>query len=272
MGNWLAKLPFGTVFFAALGILTLPIASPAQSQPGQDCRNDQNSNPCVEARLRRVRELYGVRSIEEHRAAGDQVRRVFYAGHSGYDLLLIAFVRPRGGDPIVSVHFPRRRGDGRAEPPLHAALPWTVWQNVLSRSVNFDREPGPPPPRAESRSVCLDGGTYLVETTDPIGSRGEPPTLRRAIEGDCEPGPARHYAMEIRTGCVAAFPLLRASRHQPISRPVLTASGVPHLSRRSDGRGRGVERRRGVPGDFRSSGRGSACPCLHRAVSDRLAR
>jgi hypothetical protein len=180
-------------------------AGSAVAQVDPNCRDDPSGGPCVEARVRRIREPYGVPSIEEHRAAGDQVRRIFYVGSTGYNRLFIAFVRPRGGDPIVSVHFPRRAG-GQAEPPLQTALPWAVWQDVLFRSAYFDRDLAALPSRGGSRSICLDGGTYLVEATDPPLSREEPPTLRRAIGHDCEDGLAKQYAAEVERAALPLFP------------------------------------------------------------------
>lgn len=186
-------------------LLLAPSAASAQPQSAQNCHNDPSSLACVEARVRRIREPYDVRSIEEHRTAGDQVRRVFYTGSNGYDRLLIAFTRPRGGDPFVSVHFPQRAGQ-QAEPPLQAALPWAVWQDVLFRSDYFDRNLTELPSRGGSRSVCLDGGTYLVEATDPALSREDPPTLRSALGHDCQDGLAKHYAAEVERAALPLFP------------------------------------------------------------------
>jgi len=53
-----------------------PSPSAAQAQIERRCRDDSGAERCAEAQQQRMRELYGVRSIEEHRDAGDQVRRI----------------------------------------------------------------------------------------------------------------------------------------------------------------------------------------------------
>ncbi len=191
-------------WLAAIPVLLTPLATAAAQAPprsDQACRGDLNSAACLEARARELREPYRVRSIEEHRAAGDQVRRVYYAGYNK-DLLLIAFVRPNGEDPFVSVHFPRR-GSTEPEPPLRAALPWAVWEDILFRSRYFDRSLMPLP---GGRTLCLHGGTYLVEATDPPRVREESTAPRRALARDCEESLAIQFAAELGRAALPLFP------------------------------------------------------------------
>jgi hypothetical protein len=204
-------LPFSFALVAVILLLMLgPSPRTAHAQTLQDCRNDRNNTRCVEMRLRRILEPYDVRPIEAHRATGDQVRRVFYVDSFGRALLLISFVRARGGIPTVWVNYPRR--ENRPTPaPLTAGVPWVVWQDVLSRSTYFDRGPAPLPSAGEP-SICLDGWTYLVEATDPA------PEGRRAVENACEFGPAARYAAEVERAALPLFPHCArlASRQYPL--------------------------------------------------------
>lgn len=185
-------------------IVLFLVAGPAKTQvtDNRNCRDDRGTDRCAGEQQRAVRALYGVRSIEEHRTAGDQVRRIFYVDGYGSDLLLIAFVRAPGSDPIVRVHFPRREG-GEAPDSLQAAVPWAVWQDILFRSAHFDRELVPLPPPG---GLCMHSWVYTIEATDPARSREEPATQRRAVEDACAQGLARHYAIEVERATLPLFP------------------------------------------------------------------
>lgn len=199
-------------------------ASAAQPQSDCNCREEFASGRCAEARLRRTVEAYGVRSLEAHSDAGDQVRRVFYVDGYGSNLLLISFARAPGRDPAVWVHFPRRERDGARE-PLHANVPWAVWQDVLFRSARFDRDLVPLPPRPEPPAICLHGWSYAVEATDPPRSRGESASLRRAVGDACEPNLVPPYAIEIERMALALFPhcaRLAANQHRNPSTQLAT--------------------------------------------------
>ena len=186
--------------FAAVG------PAVGQATPSAECSDDRGVDRCAEAQQRRVRELYGVPPIEAHRDAGDQVRRVFYVDGSGRDLVLVAFLRSPGRDPVVQVHFPQRSGQARAA-PLEALVPQPVWDEVILRSMHFERSyerrPDEPP------AVCLHSWVYTVESVDRAQGR-LPAEVRRKTEDACEDGPAGSYAMEVPRLALALFPACAA--------------------------------------------------------------
>lgn len=191
-----------------LGLAPPPKARPAVPPPG-DCRDDKGVDRCKAEQQRRVRDLFGVEAIEAHRDAGDQVRRAFYVDGYGRDVVAITFIRPKGGDPSLWVHFPREDDVKRSE-PLRAAVPLDVWESVLRRSDLFDRRlESPPTARSGGDSdeilLCLHSWVYTVEATDPAQGKYRPATLRSRVEDACDDGPAEAYATEL---TIAAVPLL----------------------------------------------------------------
>lgn len=194
------RLPFGAVFLAAM--FALAVASPAtaaQAQNDPNCRGDRSSGACLEALSRGKSELYGVRTLEAHRTAGDQVRRIFYDDGYGDDLILIAFVRAPGANSVLSVHFPRLR-DGRLREPLTVALSREAWRAALLRQADFTSTP----PARDPSILCMHGWTYLIEAADPV--RGREAEQRRAIENSCDFGPAARHAAEIERAALPFFP------------------------------------------------------------------
>lgn len=197
---------------AAAMLLSPDQSAPASAQAHEDreCRDDDGVDRCDEARQRRVRDLFGVRSIEEHRDAGDQVRRVFYVDGYGRDLLAIAFVRAAGREPTLSVHFPRVEGEAGPE-PLTAPLPEAVWSEVLARSTHFHRElipeplPQPADPTLQTIEICGHSWLYTAEASDPVSSEDDLPRIRRRTESACEDGLTRAFANEAQR---IALPLL----------------------------------------------------------------
>lgn len=197
-----------TMALTLLGAFLLPAdgsLAQAQSGPGVDCRDDQGVDRCPEAEQRRVRALYGVGSIEEHRTAGDQVRRVFYVDGYGRDMVAISFVRARGRDPMVRIDYPRREGQPRPE-PLAAPVPQAVWDDILGRSRNFERSFAPRPDDDPNViRMCIHPWVYTIEAADPaIGH--QPATSRRKTEDACEGGPGALYAREVERAALALIP------------------------------------------------------------------
>jgi len=176
------------------------------SASSANCRDDQGVDRCAEEQQRRTRELFGVRSIEEHRAAGDQVRRAFYVDGYGGDVALIAFVRSPGNDPTLWVHYPAERA--RRPAPQQVALSEAIWAEVIDRSRNFYRSfiprDGSDP---EFVVVCLHGWVYTIEANDP-----------KSVERGLRPCGARPRA---RARVVPAKPSLRTPSASP-SRNCLT--------------------------------------------------
>ncbi|HYD37767.1 MAG TPA: hypothetical protein VEA60_09150 [Allosphingosinicella sp.] len=132
--------------------------APQSPRIEKECRGDRGLDRCAEAQ-RQLRELYGLKAIEEHHAAEDQVRRAYIIDGYGRDLVAIAFVRTAGSDPTAWIHFPRRPGAAVRE-PLRAPVPKTVWEHVMERSSLFDRTLVPLPRVAEADgtiTICVHG-------------------------------------------------------------------------------------------------------------------
>lgn len=180
-------------------------ATPSAEPIDRNCTDDRGVDRCSPEQQRRVIELFGMRPIEEHAAAGDQVRRAFYVDGYGRDMIAIAFVRAPGRDPTLFVHFPETE-EGRS-PPAEALVPAGVWEEVLDRSVHFDRElVSPPAPKAESGAmvICIHSWVYTVEASDPA-SKDAPSRPRRDVEDACENGLGEAYASAL---AELALPLL----------------------------------------------------------------
>ena len=192
-------------FLAGL-LLALLVAAPASAQPEPDrnCRDDRGEDRCGEAARAAMRALYGVPSIEQHREAGDQVRRAFYVDGYGRDLVLISFIRAPARDPTLWVHFPRGEGEPAPE-PLSAPVPHQLWSEMLDRSENFDREMVPLPRDPEAIHICMHSWVFTVEATDPPNDAVVSVGPRSEVEDGCEDGLAAVYAWELAR---LALPLL----------------------------------------------------------------
>jgi hypothetical protein len=196
------------LWIASLLLVAAPQKAPkadAYPPPG-DCHDDDMVDRCSAGQQRKVRELFGVKSIEAHRDAGDQVRRAFYVDGYGNDVVAISFVRPKSGDPVLWVHFLRQSDGSRAE-PLTAPVPEAIWQDLIRRSSHFDRRlVAPPKVQSESGDItlCMHSWVFTVEATDPAG-KYEPAILRRTTEDACDNGLGEAFATELQR---AAVPLL----------------------------------------------------------------
>lgn len=179
----------------AAASLALLAAAPAsgQNRPDRNCTDDRLVDRCSAEQQRAMRGLYGVPSIEEHSAAGEEVRRIFYVDGYGRDLILIVFVRSPRRDPELRIHYPMREGAPRPE-PLRAAVPQPVWNEVAERGVHFDRSFAPGP--AEEPSICLHSWVFTIEAAEPTRDPRAPVEVRRKVEDACEDGPAKVYARE----------------------------------------------------------------------------
>jgi hypothetical protein len=193
-------------------ILAFAPASGKERPLEKGCRGDRGVDRCADVQ-RRLRELYGVKAIEAHLGADDQVRRAYYVDGNGRDLVHIAFVRAAGRDPTVWVHFPRRPGVAALE-PLQAPVPKAAWDHVLDRSSLFDRTLAPLE-RVQADgfiTICLHGWGYAIEATDPPepGSGSGRPPPRRAIGNSCDDDLVADYATELARSAVALFPACMA--------------------------------------------------------------
>ena len=192
-----------------LGFAPATATKPAKGEPPVgDCHDDDMVDRCSAEQQRRVRELFGVQPIEVHRDAGDQVRRAFYVDGYGNDVVAIVFVRPKGGDPALQVHFPRA-SDGKRPEPLQAPVPHGVWESVIRLSSHFDEQlkrlPEVPSGSGEI-TLCMHSWVFTVEATDPAIGEYRPATLRRKTEDSCDDGLAEAYANELTRAAVPLLP------------------------------------------------------------------
>ncbi len=194
-------------FLAAILLSAQPTASAPTPAPAvdRDCRDDRMIDRCAEADQRRMGALYGLRPIEEHRDAGDRVRRVFYVDGYGRDVVAIAFVRAAGRDPAVFVHFPRRAGEA-APAPFEAPVTQAVWDDLIFRSALFDRALIPVPTPDNVIPICMHSWLYAVEASDPARSQYERATIRRATHNSCGPSLAQAFAIEAQRAALPLFP------------------------------------------------------------------
>jgi hypothetical protein len=192
---------------AALSLLlAAPVAAQApKAKPSPDCGDDRGVDRCAAEQQRRVRELFGVKSIEEHQAAGDQVRRAFYVDGYGRDIVAIAFVRATGRDPTLRVHFPRKEGAAAPE-TMQAPVPKRTWEEVLSGSRLFDRTLLPP--AGGEPFICLHSWVYTIEATDPrpAGSHAPAAQPRRKTADACRGDLVQDYATALAQAALRLAP------------------------------------------------------------------
>lgn len=222
---------------ALLGLAFLLLQGPAAtaSERDRNCRDDNGVDRCAADQQRRTRTLFGVRSIEEHRDAGDQVRRVFYVDGYGRDVVLISFIRAPSREPMAYVHFPRREGQP-AQAALEAPVPEAVWDDILRRSALFDRSlaarpPAPPRPgEGQEIVMCLHSWVYTIEANDPRRRSGDPASLRQKTEDACEDGPGEAFAWELQSAAVRLFPACAALDPDQHRNPASQLSACAMLS------------------------------------------
>ena len=190
---------------ALLFVVPAPPAAAAQSGEAVNpaCTDDSGTNRCAEAEQRRMRGSYGVPSIDEHRARGEEVRRVFYVDGYGRDVVLIAFLRAPGRDPELMVHWPARDG-GPGREPMRAAVPQPVWDETVRRAAFFDRRFVPL--ESPDAAICLHSPVHVVEAAEPDRFRGHELKVRRATEDACGGGPATLYAAEVQRLALGLLP------------------------------------------------------------------
>lgn len=175
----------------------------------QQCAPNDVMDRCSPERHERMLELYGMRPIEAHRDAGDQVRRAFYVDGYDNDVVAISYIRSRGREPIVSVHLPRLNGE-RVE-PLVASIPDEAWNGVLRHSRSFDRTLEPLQQVDTGMvSICLHPWVWTVEATDPSESTTEARGVRRRTDNGCDDGLAGQYADELAISAVSLLSYCRS--------------------------------------------------------------
>lgn len=186
---------------AALLFTAAPAA--AQRWPDDQCVDEPNLAPCLQSRADGLAETYGVRRIEAHRDAGDEVLRIFYIKDGGR-AALISFVRAPGRDPVVSVHF-EREGGRPAPAPMQAPISQAMWYEASYRAAYADRSLVPVPP--DPRIICLHPWTYVFEASVPAEpAYDRPARVRRHSITSCDDGPLLYFAADLQRLALPLFP------------------------------------------------------------------
>ena len=194
----------------ALALLLLASApAAAQRWPDEQCFDNPNLAPCLQSRADGLAEAYGVRRIEAHRDAGDEVLRVFYIKDG--DRALITFVRTPGHDPIAHVHFPRA-GNQSASTPMQAQIPEAAWSEALYRATFADRSLIPVPDDPEVQTICLHPWNFVFEASVPANAvYGRSARVRRHSASSCDDAPLIYFAADLqRLVCRCSRPVTRS--------------------------------------------------------------
>lgn len=205
----------------ALGLFLLS-ATPAAAQrpPDEQCILHPQLAPCLQSDADHLVLTYGVRRIEQHRDAGEEVLRVSYFHNE--DLLLIAFVRAPGHDPTAYVYFPRRAGRP-AVPPMQAPISQAAWSEAMQRAAYADRALAPvPETEADAQSICLHPWVYLFEASVPAEpATGTRARIRRYSATSCDDAPLVPFAADFRRLALPLFPACDALDPRAYGNPVL---------------------------------------------------
>ena len=191
---------------AALLVVFAAAPSAGQDSIDEQCILDPNIAPCAQSRARRLSREYDVPTIETHLERGDAVVRVFFIDGNGHNQVLISFVRARGHDPTVFVHFPSS-GGRRTIPPLQAPLPQANWDEAVFRAIYAEREFASFEPDPSDQLICLHPWTYAFESSEPAREGSvESARTRRRIINSCEDAPLILFASDILRLTMPLFP------------------------------------------------------------------
>lgn len=188
----------------ALALLLLAAPAAAQRWPDDRCVDDPNLAPCAQSRADGLAETYGVRRIEAHRDAGDEVLRIFYIKDG--DRALLSFVRAPGRDPMVFVHFPRA-GGSPTQAPMQAPVPPAAWNEAFYRAARADRSFVLVSPDPDVQTICLHPWTYVFEASEPADpAYDRPARVRRHSTTSCDDAPLFFFAADLQRLVLPLFP------------------------------------------------------------------
>jgi hypothetical protein len=190
----------------------------AQHWPDEECFENPNLRPCLQSRADSLAETYGVRRIEAHRDAGDEVLRVFYIKDG--DRALISLVRTPGREPMAYVHFPRT-GNQPAPPAMQAQISQAAWSEALYRAALADRSLASIPEGAEVRTICIHPWNYVFEASEPAEAANETSArIRRHSASNCEYSPLLYFAADLQRLVLPLFPACDALDRDRHGNPV----------------------------------------------------
>lgn len=194
----------GWRLWAPLLLLLASAPAAAQRWPDDQCLDNPNLTPCLQSRADALAETYGVRRIEAHRDAGNEVVRLFYIKDG--DRALITLVRTPGRDPTVFVHFPRA-GNQSAPAPMQAQIPEAAWSEAFYRAAYADRILVPIPEDSEVQTICIHPWNYVFEASVPADAiYGRSARVRRHSASSCDDAPLLYFAADLQRLVLPLFP------------------------------------------------------------------
>jgi hypothetical protein len=180
----------------------------AAAQPGADgCSSNEDRTACFVPHQAETLDLFGLPTAESRAAEGDSIRRVMVVGPWGNPIIAVEFRRAPAREPTVSLYSARVEGELGNEPALIAAVPLAEWDRLSRAGAFFDRTLAPLPPRRASNvvTICGDGETNIIETTDPDAmAPGE--RLRRRAAHECSAGLTDTFADTLTDAALRLLP------------------------------------------------------------------
>lgn len=180
----------------------------------RECGDDDGNDRCDPKVQKKMRALYGWKSIEQLAKEGTTAYRAMIIDGYGNDLVAISFERRAGMSPFVEVGIASRDGVFDNNQPLKANVSEEIWSEVIESSKYFDqkfaREGKLKSDENEGIIICLHGWVTVAEAVEINYSRatvykeGERSikekkidTLRSDTESACARGLAVPYAFRL---------------------------------------------------------------------------
>lgn len=178
------------------------------------CGDDDGNDRCDSKVQKKMRTLYGWKSIEQLAEENTTAYRAMIIDGYGNDLVAISFERPAGMSPFVEVRSPNSNDVSIKHQPLIATISEETWSEVIESSHHFDQklasEVKSESDEEESIAICLHSWVTVAESVTAKYSRkivnikGEKSikeekvdTLKRDTESACARGLAIPYAFRL---------------------------------------------------------------------------
>lgn len=179
----------------------LAAGSAAAAEPPRECTDDNLTDRCSVENRGKQRALFGEGAIETFQTSRAVVRRAFIVDGYGNDVVAVTFERLPGKDARLRVRPRRYNADGTdSYVEMEAVVPLAVWNDVIARSENFDRQLVPLPVETDEGRICLHAWIATVEALDADGS------VRQRTQNACGDGLAVDYAFVLAAVAVKLLP------------------------------------------------------------------
>lgn len=194
------------LLFAVLLLTPTAVLAQDDELPGpRECLDDDLANRCLPEVQARVRDLLGLRSIEDEVASGAIIYRAFFVDGYGRDMPAISFERRPGQSPEVVIYGQ----DGRS---TRAPVAHSAWEEVEDQASLADRilEPLPEPqgedPDTVGIVICLHAWVQTVEIGNAPRDRFVNEPVRRRTESACADGLTTRFAFFLADLAVEQIP------------------------------------------------------------------